>query len=91
LLDSTENMAGEVEVWSGHISDGDANENVVITKGQINTHITVATNENIYTVILNNTTGRGTFINEGELSALAHPFEDGLTPPAIADTLPALD
>ena len=87
-LTSTSNQLGGVAVWKGQIKNGHPNDNVIITRGKIETHVVVSTTEGTYTTIIDNKTGSATLVDEGEIIAGQLPTEDGIYVEGIDDTPP---
>lgn len=67
-LGSTHNQGPNIEVWKGHIAQGDPIDNIIIVRGKIQTHITVATKEATHTAIIDNETGIGSLIDQADIN-----------------------
>ncbi|MCX4026419.1 hypothetical protein H0A36_24350 [Endozoicomonas sp. SM1973] len=65
---STYNTQDGVEVWQGQIENGQAFENISISRGSRETYITVVTSNGPYSVSANNETGKTTIINISEIT-----------------------
>ena len=77
-LKSTHNMNAKVAIWKGKILEGDASDNIIVAVGPLETHITVATETGTYTAIVDNASGKGTIVDQGDINARQSPIEDGI-------------
>ncbi|MDE1461947.1 hypothetical protein [Spartinivicinus poritis] len=68
-LTDTANSFNGVHVWTGVIVDGDPTENVIVTRGKVQTHITISTREGIYSAVVDNGSGETQIINENNIKA----------------------
>ena len=82
-ITSTHNQLNNVEVFKGPITDGDPKDNVIITRGQTNTYVVVATREGTYSATIDNRTGNATLTDEGDINEGIHPGNDSVTVPGI--------
>lgn len=87
---STHNQGANVEVWKGKVLDGNAQDNIIIVKGRLETHITVATEEGTYTAIVNNASGKGSIVDQADVNEGQIPFDDGIPVPPIDAEPPKL-
>ncbi|MET1079146.1 MAG: hypothetical protein ABWY06_14125 [Pseudomonas sp.] len=84
-LGETRNGDG-VAIWQGSLIDGDPAETLTVVRGAIETHLTVATLQGSYSVIVDNQTGKAVITDENDLAARANPhgdtvnFQDGEQP-----------
>jgi hypothetical protein len=84
-LEQTRNNAGAA-VWQGKLIDGDEAESLTVVRGQIETHITVATLDGTLSVIIDNQSGKAVITDENELVLRADPndqmdYDDSELPP----------
>lgn len=89
-LRSTANPSPEVRTWQGAVLDREPQDNLIIARGPRQTHITVFTDATTYSVVVDNTTGEATLVDEGDLHEITVPYEDGIALPEVPDTLPPL-
>lgn len=82
-ITSTHNQLNNVEVFKGPITDGHPKDNVIITRGQTNTYVVVATREGVYSAIIDNRTGNATLTDEGDINEGIQPGDDSVTVPGI--------
>lgn len=90
-LESTQNDVANVKIWKGRILDGQPMDNLVVTQGKIQTHITLATHEGTYTAIIENATGDTVLIDEGDITVNQIPFEDGIPIAPIEQSPPPVN
>lgn len=86
---STQNLTPRTQVWQGKIAGGHPQDNVIVTRGQLETHITIATYEGTYSAVIDNATGDTLMIDEGEINANQIPHEDGIAIDPIEHRPPA--
>ncbi|MES2817689.1 MAG: hypothetical protein V4812_01720 [Pseudomonadota bacterium] len=85
LLDQTRN-GSDVAIWQGSLVDGDPAETLTVVRGALETHLSVATLQGSYSVIIDNRSGKAVITDENELAARANPhgdavdFQDGEQP-----------
>lgn len=84
-LEQTHNNGGAA-VWQGKLIDGDEAESLTVVRGQIETHITVATLDGTHSVIIDNQSGNAVITDENELVLRADPndqldYDDSELPP----------
>lgn len=89
-LQTTANPSPEVQTWQGAVLDREPQDNLIIARGPRQTHITVFTDATTYSVVVDNTTGEATLVDEGDLHEITVPYEDGIALPEVPDTLPPL-
>ncbi|MCX4026125.1 hypothetical protein H0A36_11365 [Endozoicomonas sp. SM1973] len=77
-LTDTANSFNDVHVWTGVIVDGDPTENVIVTRGKTQTHITISSREGIYSAVIDNGSGKTQIINENNIKAAVDE------PPAVS-------
>lgn len=77
-LDSTYNQSANVHIFRGKIPGGSPDDNVIVTRGKIETHLVIATKEGTYTAIIDNATGQTTLIDQAEINTHQIPFDDGI-------------
>lgn len=82
-ITTTHNQLNNVEVFKGPITDGHPKDNVIITRGQTNTYVVVATREGVYSATINNRTGSATLTDEGDINEGILPGDDSITVPGI--------
>lgn len=87
---STHNQGANVEVWKGKVLDGSEQDNIIIVKGRLETHITVATEEGTYTAIVDNASGKGSIVDQADVNEGQIPFDDGIPVPPIDAEPPKL-
>ncbi|WP_163835539.1 biofilm-associated metzincin protease inhibitor BamI [Spartinivicinus ruber] len=68
-LTDTANSFNGVHVWTGIMVDGGPTENVIVTRGKTQTHITISSLEGIYSAVVQNDTGETQIINENHIKA----------------------
>lgn len=76
---STYNLTPRTQVWQGKVVDGHPQDNVTVTRGELETHVTIATFEGTYSAIIDNATGDTVMVDEGDITANQIPFEDGIS------------
>lgn len=84
-LEQTHNNGGAA-VWQGKLIDGDEAESLTVVRGQLETHITVATLDGTLSVIIDNQSGNAVITDENELVLRADPndqldYDDSELPP----------
>lgn len=84
-LEQTRNNGGAA-VWQGKLIDGDEAESLTVVRGQLETHITVATLDGTLSVIIDNQSGSAVITDENELVLRADPndhvdYDDSELPP----------
>lgn len=84
-LEQTRNNGGAA-VWQGKLIDGDEAESLTVVRGQVETHITVATLDGTHSVIIDNQSGNAVITDENELVLRADPndqldYDDSELPP----------
>lgn len=89
-VESTHNHTANVAVWKAKILDGHAYDNVAIVKGRLETHITIATEEATYIAIINNASGKGTIVDQSDVTDKQIPFDDGIPVEPVDVPPPAL-
>lgn len=77
LLEQTRNGSG-VAIWQGVLVDGDPAETLTLVRGALETHLSVATLQGSYSVIIDNRSGKAVITDENELAARANPHGDTL-------------
>lgn len=87
-LDSTHNQTANVHVFLGRVVDGHPEDNVIVTRGKIETHVVISTLEGTYTAIIDNATGSTVMVDQADINARQVPFEDGIAVPGIEQTPP---
>lgn len=75
---TTYNDPAGVQVWTGKIKN-DANQaSIIFTRGQIQTHIVIASTQGNYSAVIDNHSGDGTLINESTIHSRQLPYDDGI-------------
>lgn len=87
---STHNLTPRTQMWQGKILDGHPQDNVVVTRGQIETHVTIATFDGTYSAVIDNATGDTVMIDEGDITVNQIPHEDGIPVDAVEQQPPAV-
>lgn len=77
-LTSTHNQSAAVNVWRGDLLGGVAGENVIITRGPIETHVIISTESGTFNAIIDNASGRTLVVDAGDVSAGQVPEDDGI-------------
>lgn len=75
---STQNLTPRTQMWQGKIFNGHPQDNVVVTRGQIETHVTISTYDGTYLAVIDNATGDTVMVDEGDINANQVPHEDGI-------------
>ena len=88
---STHNQLGNVKVWQGPISGGEATDNVIITQGDISTVVVVSTNLGIFTTTIDNATGQAAMVDEADVNAGMVTRDDTRSVEPIELTPPSAD
>ncbi|MAM89409.1 MAG: hypothetical protein CME36_19085 [unclassified Hahellaceae] len=87
-IESTHSPLDGIDVFKGALNDGQANDNVIVTRGEIDTIFVVSTSTGVYTAIVNNRTGQGSLVNEADVNARAVPIADGIEVAPVEMPLP---
>ncbi|WLQ11548.1 hypothetical protein O5O45_17565 [Hahella aquimaris] len=82
-ITSTHNQLDTIEVWKGPLVGGAPTDNVIITRGEMDTHVVIATRTGTYSAVINNDTGQVTLTDEGEINSRITPTEDGVPIPPL--------
>ncbi|MBU2706261.1 hypothetical protein KCM76_09700 [Zooshikella marina] len=90
-LTSTHNQLDDVHVFKGKIENGSNVENVIVTRGEIETYVTVSTEQGVYTTRIDNKTGRSTVVSETDRLRTITNFNDALPAPEVPITPPQKD
>ena len=77
-LDETHNTGGAA-VWSGPVEGGQPEDTLTVVKGQLETHITLATREQTLSMVVDNATGSTLVTDQNQLLMRATP--DALVTP----------
>ncbi len=77
-LTTTHNDPNGVHVWQGDIAGARKEAAVIITRGEIQTHMIIANDSGTYSVVIDNRTGAGTLVDEGYIKELQAPYDDGI-------------
>lgn len=88
---STHNLTPRTQVWQGKILGGHPQDNVVVTRGQIETHVTIATFDGTYSAVIDNATGETVMIDEGDITINQIPHEDGIPVDAVEQQPPTVE
>ena len=101
-INKTYNETGGVEMYQGEMFYDDAvsfddelysghrDDNIVIAKGKIKTHVTIATRKATYSLIIDNASGKGTLINEAEyIAQQSEEINDAVRVTHVDDSAPA--
>ena len=76
---STSNQFGDVKVWKGEIQGEEQDKsNFIMTQGEAMTNVVLSTTEGIYTVYIDNETGRGTVVDEREYTSRMSDTDDAI-------------
>ena len=87
-IESTHSPLAGINVFKGGLNEGAPNDNVIVTRGEIDTIFVVSTSTGVYTAIVNNKTGQGSLVNEADVNARAVPIVDGIEVAPIDMPLP---
>lgn len=91
LIDSTHNQLNGVKIWKGTLDDGGDKSNVTITEGEILTFVTISSVEGVFSVEIDNATGRGTMIDEREYKRHMADQDDSVAVPSAPISPPAME
>lgn len=75
---STHNLTPQTQVWQGKVLGGHPQDNIVVTRGKIETHVTIATFDGTYSAVIDNATGDTVMVDEADIIANQVPHEDGI-------------
>ena len=75
---STYNDPAGVQVWTGKIKNEVNQASIIFTRGEIQTHIVIASTRGNYSAVVDNRSGDGTLINESTIHSRQLPFDDGI-------------
>lgn len=75
---ATANLTPRTQVWEGAIIDGQPLDNVVVARGQTETHVTILTGGGSYMAVIDNVTGEALLVDEADITEDQIPFEDGI-------------
>lgn len=67
-----------VQVWKGRVKNDVNQASIIITRGEIQTHIVIATTQGNYSAVVDNRSGDGTLINESTIHSRQLPYDDGI-------------
>ncbi|WP_271194113.1 hypothetical protein [Pseudomonas turukhanskensis] len=70
-LDETHNNGAAV--WSGSVQGGQAEDSLTVVRGQLETHITLATRDKTLSFVVDNATGKTLMTDQNELLMRATP------------------
>ncbi|GAA3976542.1 hypothetical protein [Allohahella marinimesophila] len=87
-IESTHSPLDGINVFKGGLNDGHPDDNVIVTRGEIDTIFVVSTSTGVYTAIVNNRTGQGSLVNEADVNARAVPIADGIEVAPVEMPLP---
>lgn len=88
---STHNLTPRTQIWQGKILDGHPQDNIVVTRGQLETHVTISTYDGTYSAVIDNTTGSTVMVDEGDINANQIPHEDGIPIDPVEHQPPAVE
>lgn len=77
-LTATHNDPQGVHVWQGEIPGARKETAVIVSRGEVQTHMIIASESSTYSVVIDNRTGAGTLVDEGAIKELQAPFDDGI-------------
>ncbi len=77
-LTGTHNDPNGVQVWQGDIIGARKEAAVIITRGELQTHMIIANESGTFSVVIDNRTGTGTLVDEGHIKELQAPYDDGI-------------
>lgn len=66
-IETTHNQLNIAQVFKGPLIDGHKKDNVIITRGKIQTHVVIATQEGVFSAVIDNATGKTVLTDEGEI------------------------
>ncbi len=76
---STSNQFGDVKVWKGIIQGEEQDDsNFIMTQGEVMTNVVLSTTEGIYTVYIDNETGKGTVVDDREYTSRMSDTDDAV-------------
>lgn len=90
VITETFNDAVGTHNWKTQVQNELPNASVLITQGDLQTHIAVFTEAGSYTLIADNKTGRATLVDEGKLIARQAQFDDGVVLQEHPTSLPPI-
>ncbi|WP_163835543.1 biofilm-associated metzincin protease inhibitor BamI [Spartinivicinus ruber] len=82
-LTTTHNQLDDVHVFKGKINNGAENDNVIVTRGEVETYVTVSTSEGVYSVRIDNASGKATMISEDDIAKTITNFNDAIPAPEV--------
>lgn len=88
-ITSTHNQLDRVQVFRGPVTDGDASDNVIITRGDEATYVVVSTRNGVFSTVIDNHSGEATLTDERDINARIHPANDAVPVPGIEQEPPA--
>lgn len=78
-IDSTHNQSANVNVFVGRIIDGHPKDNVIVTRGKIETHVVISSaRDGTYTAIIDNQSGETVIVDQADINANQIPFDDAI-------------
>ncbi|MCX4026129.1 hypothetical protein H0A36_11385 [Endozoicomonas sp. SM1973] len=82
-LTTTHNQLDDVHVFKGKINNGSENDNVIVTRGEVETYVTVSTSDGVYSVRIDNASGKATMISEDDIAKTITNFNDAIPAPEV--------
>ncbi|MDE1461951.1 hypothetical protein [Spartinivicinus poritis] len=82
-LTTTHNQLDDVHVFKGKINNGSENDNVIVTRGEVETYVTVSTGDGVYSVRIDNASGKATMISEDDIAKTITNFNDAIPAPEV--------
>lgn len=74
----TYNDPAGVQVWKGSVKNDVHAASIILSRGEIQTHIVIASTQGNYSAVVDNRSGDGTLINESTIHSRQLPYDDGI-------------
>ena len=90
-LASTHNQLNKVQVFKGPITSGSDKDNVIVTRGEHSTYVVIATQEGVFSAVINNRTGAALLTDESDINRGMIDHDDAVVEQGIAMPIPEQD